>query len=301
MTVEMNMDGEATDQTGIDIAPGAWPAIGLFLAITAALSGLAYWLIFSFGIRPYIAILMWMPALSVFLTLKMLGLSLQSVGFGWPKSRYIILALLIPVAYGFIAYGFMWTTGLAGAVSAKFIEHAHHTLGLPRDWDDSVIVFVAVLVTSSTWIMWHIPSALGEEIGWRGYLAPAVGQHFGFVGTSVFVGFVWWVWHLPLLLFSDYGHNYADPLGILNYGLMVLGLSFILTWLRTVSKSVWPAAFLHGAHNLFILETFERMSYDVGETDFYAGEFGIVLPVVIGLMGLAVYWFKVRPAKEPVS
>ena len=297
MTDQIGISAGTPDAKGSAFA--AWPAIGLYLAITAALSGLVYALVLNFGIRPYVAILMWMPAISVYLTFKMLGIPLKSLGFNWPRSRYILLAILLPFLYGLIAYGFMWTAGLAGAVSAKFIDHAHTYLGLPRDWDDSVIVIVAVLVTASSWMMWHIPSALGEEIGWRGYLTPAVGKHFGFLGTSFFVGTCWFIWHLPLLLFTKYGGAEAGLFALMNYGIMVYGLSVILTWLRSVSGSVWPAAFLHGAHNLFILETFARMSYDVGDTKLYAGEFGLVLPVVIGLLAALVWWKKPKFAEDP--
>lgn len=269
--------------------PSDWPTIGLFLATATALSGLAYLLILNFGVRPYVALLMWSPGLAAVLTFKIMGLKLKQLGFRWPKSRYVWAGLLIPVCYGLAAYGTVWTLGLVGAVSESFIDHAHHYLGLPRDWDNGVIVPVAILVTSATWILWHVPSALGTEIGLRGYLSPVLTERFGRFGSAFSISLLWLVWHLPLIFYTSYGVKDPALLNIACFWGLLLGQSLLMGWLRDRSNSVWPAAFLHGAHNLFILETFDRMSYNVGGSEIYRGEFGIVLPLVV-LVVAGLFW-----------
>ena len=48
--------------------------------------------------------------------------------------------------------------------------------------------------------------ALGEEIGWRGYMLPRLLGR-GVVPAMLLVGFLHGVWHLPLMLTTDYYHN----------------------------------------------------------------------------------------------
>jgi membrane protease YdiL (CAAX protease family) len=54
-----------------------------------------------------------------------------------------------------------------------------------------VLVFAATLLYGGP---------LGEEIGWRGWAVPALQQRFSPLLTSLFVGLLWGIWHLPLHL-----------------------------------------------------------------------------------------------------
>ncbi|WP_052422717.1 CPBP family intramembrane glutamic endopeptidase [Nonomuraea candida] len=89
--------------------------------------------------------------------------------------------------------------------------------------------------------------ALGEELGWRGWLVPRLRRH-GVWPALLLSGVIWGAWHAPYTLL---GFNY------LNLGawaaLMMIGLctiyGVILAWLRLKSGSVWPAAVSHAAFN----------------------------------------------------
>ncbi|MDR7328965.1 CPBP family intramembrane glutamic endopeptidase [Corynebacterium guangdongense] len=93
--------------------------------------------------------------------------------------------------------------------------------------------------------------ALGEEVGWRGWLHTAL-EPLGPVPTVGLTGLVWGLWHAPLIMM---GYNYDDQLnpvlavGAFTLFCMVFGA--VLTWLRTVSASVIPAAVAHGVFNAF--------------------------------------------------
>lgn len=47
-------------------------------------------------------------------------------------------------------------------------------------------------------------SALGEEIGWRGFMVPALLHKLSFNKMLVISSLVWCGWHLPLLIAGDY-------------------------------------------------------------------------------------------------
>src|SRR5699024_8144281 len=47
----------------------------------------------------------------------------------------------------------------------------------------------------------------GEEIGWRGFLLREF-RALGFWKASLLIGFIWGLWHAPLIIFA--GHNYPS-------------------------------------------------------------------------------------------
>lgn len=64
--------------------------------------------------------------------------------------------------------------------------------------------------------------AVGEEIGWRGWLLPRLLERTSRLRATVIVGAVWGLWHGPLLLSGL-------RTGVL-FLLSTLGLSFLFTW-----------------------------------------------------------------------
>jgi membrane protease YdiL (CAAX protease family) len=91
--------------------------------------------------------------------------------------------------------------------------------------------------------------ALGEELGWRGYLLPTL-MPLGQGRAILLSGVIWGVWHAPAIL---QGHNYPGQpvLGVfLMVGFCVL-FGAILSWLYLRTGSPWAPALGHGALNAF--------------------------------------------------
>jgi len=90
--------------------------------------------------------------------------------------------------------------------------------------------------------------ALGEELGWRGWLLPKL-MPLGTVPALVLSGVIWGLWHAPLILL---GYNYPGAPGWLGLTMMIgmcIVVGAVFGWLRLRSESVWPAALAHGAFN----------------------------------------------------
>lgn len=89
--------------------------------------------------------------------------------------------------------------------------------------------------------------ALGEEVGWRGWLLPAL-LPLGTWPALLVSGVVWGLWHAPLILLG-YNFDRTDATGVL---LMVGGCvawGVLLGWLRLRSGSLWPPVVAHGSLN----------------------------------------------------
>ncbi|MEO8452029.1 MAG: CPBP family glutamic-type intramembrane protease, partial [Gemmatimonadota bacterium] len=77
------------------------------------------------------------------------------------------------------------------------------------------------------------------------------------------------------------------------FTVMVVGLSFLLTWLRVRSGSVWPVALFHASHNLFIQGFLDRVTVDTGSTKWLTTEFGAALAITVGLTAW-LFWRRGR-------
>lgn len=89
--------------------------------------------------------------------------------------------------------------------------------------------------------------AFGEEYGWRNYMVSAL-EGVGFWKKALLIGFVWGIWHLPLILL---GHNYPQH-PVAGVGMMCVFCILagaIELYLVLKSGSVYPAAIFHGTIN----------------------------------------------------
>lgn len=89
--------------------------------------------------------------------------------------------------------------------------------------------------------------AFGEEVGWRGWLLPAL-LPMGKWPALLLTGVLWGAWHSPIILL---GYDFDEP-NLGGVGLMIVAtalLGVIFGWLRLASGSLWPAVLAHGALN----------------------------------------------------
>ena len=246
----------------------------------------------AFGLM--IVSVMWCPALAALVTCKVLGRDFRSLAWSWPKGRYVAAAYFVPLAYAAIAYGAVWTLHLGGW-NGGLVEQIARRFGLPKmpAWGS----FTLWLVFTATAQMIHgLSTALGEEIGWRGFLVPELAKQMSFTKLSLLSGLIWAAWHSPLLLFADYNSGTSRPYALACFTVMVVADSFMMAWLSLKSKSLWPAAIFHASHNLFIQTVFDNMMRNTGKTLWYTTEFGIALALVT--TGFAIYYWRKRAEAE---
>ena len=269
--------------------------IMIFLIITFSLSTLFYFLILNFGansgeFRPYSQGLMWCPAVAAFLTLKIYSRKMSLLGWNWGSTRLQLMSYGIPLVYSLVTYLIIWITGLGEFYKVEFVTSMAHSLG----WSDLSphlsILFYFILIGIVGMIDFSA-YALGEEIGWRGFLVPELYKISGFTKTALITGIIWSLWHYPLIIFSSYNNGTPLWFGLTCFTIMIISSCFIYTWMRIKSNSLWTGVFLHGSHNLFIQRIFTPLTSDTGNTAYFIDEFGVGLAIASIIVGF-IFWQK---------
>ena len=100
-------------------------------------------------------------------------------------------------------------------------------------------------------------SALGEEIGWRGYALPRLQSRMSALGASLIIGPIWALWHLPLWLTGTPGRT---PTLYAAFVISVIALSVILTWVyNSTGGSLLMVVLLHATYNLPITLSIDEL------------------------------------------
>jgi membrane protease YdiL (CAAX protease family) len=248
----------------------------------------------AFGMM--IVAVMWCPALASLITCHMLGRSFRDLAWRWPAWRYIAAAYVLPLAYSAVAYGVVWALHLGGW-NSELVNLIAQRFGL-RGMPVPAVFVLWVLFTATTGLIRGLSTALGEEIGWRGFLVPELAKQMSFTKLSLLSGVIWAAWHSPILLFADYNAGTNRWYALACFAVMIVSGSFGFAWLRLKSGSLWTAAVLHASHNLFVQTVFDNMMRDTGKTLWYTTEFGIAL--ALANVVLAIYfWTRRDEVEEP--
>ena len=191
------------------------------------------------------ALIMWLPAASVAVT-KLIT-KRKAIAFSWKPSlrknlKFFLLAWFLPIiltSIGCIVYFLVFKENFTMQILETTSMELHQFL----------LLAIATIIPGSIFNMFF---ALGEEIGWRGFLTPELSKKSGRTKAYILTGIIWGVWHTPVNIM---GYNYG--LGYSGYpitGIVAMCLSCIVlgTWcsyLAEKTESIWAPALFHGSIN----------------------------------------------------
>jgi membrane protease YdiL (CAAX protease family) len=221
---------------------------------------------------------------------------------------YGLLGIFVPIALALVALpigsllgvypaDFVNFTGFEQLLSDRATAAGAGGLPLPV----GVIVGIQLLTLPAAAFINLVP-ALGEELGWRGWLLPKL-MPLGAVPAILISGVIWGLWHAPLILL---GYNYPDAPGWLGVTMMIgmcILFGAIFGWLRLRSDSVWPAALAHAAFNgaggTFLLFMAAGAHVDTTQAT-VLGWSGWIVPLALVVVLVATGEFR-RPAESAAA
>ncbi len=88
-----------------------------------------------------------------------------------------------------------------------------------------------------------------EEVGWRGVLLPEFQKTMSSLKSTLAVGLIWSIWHLPLWFIEGTSqHNF----NFIIFALSTIVLSFLFTVLYNSTKSIFMCIMMHSLMNTYL-------------------------------------------------
>lgn len=206
-------------------------------------------------------------AFSMFIPLIMaLVVKADFKGMGWkPKIkgnvRWIIFCLIVPmflVVMG-AAIFFLIFPDLFDPKGSYMLE-SYRQLGV--DFEAQLEAsgmnfgtYRAVMIIGSMTVLPFVNMlfAIGEEIGWRGFLYPELRKGFGRVKTWLIGGVIWGAFHFGAILAGgyEYGFDYigVPVLGPIAFTFCCISLGVLHEIIYDRTKCIWFTALFHGGFN----------------------------------------------------
>ena len=258
-------------------------ALIVFFAIVILLSTVTETLICRGGPEWLYLILMWIPALAATvancISFRENGepFSLKKLfakgGFRKCRLRYVLLGCLLPLVYLLVPYMVYWRL-----YPENFAYHG----------DPLVLVLKDILPVLVIGILISLMSALGEEIGWRGFMVPALHERLGLNKTLLISSLFWCCWHLPLLIGGGYMSGTPLWYQLPAFALHIFPVGVMAGLLTLESGSVWPAAFLHAAHNNYDQAVFQVITAGANKM-YFVSETGVLTILCAWALAVILY------------
>jgi len=152
-------------------------------------------------------------------------LRIWRVSIGW-----YLFVLAYPVAIQFVGRGIDILLGRATELTSPLVA----TFG------ERYAAMVPVV------ILFAFPGVFAEELGWRGFALPGLQERRNALLSSVVLGIVWGLWHIPLFVYFDY----ALPTLIVEV-LTFVPAAVLYTWVYNNTRgSLLLVSLLHLAEQL---------------------------------------------------
>jgi len=127
--------------------------------------------------------------------------------------------------------------------------------------------------------------ALGEEIGWRGYLYDLLGSKPS-IKAVLTIGIVWGLWHASATILLGYNYQLNRLTGVVLFTLITLFFTYpqLIVTSRT-GGSVLPASSFHGMVNSIwgLTVVASRLSKELGEVVLGLGFTGIIAWIAVDI------------------
>ncbi|MFB0504953.1 MAG: type II CAAX prenyl endopeptidase Rce1 family protein [Candidatus Bathyarchaeia archaeon] len=234
----MNIDIETESQLAFRRYPLAW-----FFALAFLLDVvlLAVIVVMPYSLLKLLVELLyfWTPNISAVIVLRLVLREKDGVRklvSGWTKWRvdgFWYLVALSPLFIDFVSAGVYVLLG-----------------NTPPGPEEDMDFLSSLLACVFRFFYWLVTAGLGEELGWRGFALPRLQAHYNALESSIILGVIWGLWHLPgWLVGTIIGASY-DMRSFLVVMLSTVPASILITWVfNNTQGSLLLASFFHTSWN----------------------------------------------------
>ena len=206
-----------------------------------------------------VAVTMWFPAFGLFITKSLSKkdpVVIKPLFIPCIKGnvKTYLAALLLPVLLTIIgaALFFLLFPDRFGMAFEKIARQMRDN-GIQLSDNLILLIIIAQMLAAIIFAPFlNMLFALGEELGWRGFLFPELKKKTSSVKAIFASGIIWGVWHAPI---TAMGHNFGFGYpgfpwtGILAMIIFCTFTGAFLAYITEKTASIWPAALCHGAIN----------------------------------------------------
>jgi len=250
---------------------------------------------------------MFMPFLGAVLVQKTRGENVfKPMGIKWKINSWWFLAWLLPVILATMALGvaLLFPGVEYSPEMAGLFERFSHLLS-PEEIEqmESQLAEMPLnpfLLTLLQGLFFGVTvnavAGFGEEAGWRGLLQKEM-EVLGFWKSALIIGFIWGVWHAPIIL---QGHNYPTYplLGVVMMVIWCILLSPLFSYIRIKTGSVIGPSILHGSLNANVGLS---LMYIKGGNELTVGMAGLAGFIVLVLVNLIIFLRDPNPGRLEVE
>lgn len=208
------------------------------------------------------SVAMYMPFVATLIARKSLK------GMGWiphlkGKIKYIFFALWIPALLSIIGGGLFFAI-FPHTFDSEF-QTLHNTMEeagvLEQLESQGITIPMYIIITAITSVTMapflNMFVALGEEVGWRGFMYTYLKEKLGVNKGRIVGGILWGTWHWPIMILAgyEYGKDYigAPVLGLIVFCIFTVMIGILLDYVYEKTETIWLPSLMHGAMNAFTI------------------------------------------------
>ena len=272
-----------------------WPPLlivtGIAAGTTAAIAALAAskgWTVHSPAWGALVVVVMWSPALGRFVAQRTVDRDFKATlplrRWGATGADVVLWPVLVPLAIYGAAYAVAWSLGLA-----RWSPGGGH-------WTTTSQIVLNLIVNLTILGIYGTFTALGEEIGWRGYLQPRL-DAAGVRQSVLLVSLAWTAFHAPLIVGAGYVATGSLWRSLGVSAVLDLFLAFIFAHESYRAGSLWPAVFFHSFHNTISQWLFPNL-FAGGDNEVWLGEAGYLPLAGYTVAAIALYLWMSRRGRS---
>lgn len=96
-------------------------------------------------------------------------------------------------------------------------------------------------------------SVLGEEIGWRGFALPMMQRRWTALNSSLILGTVWTIWHLPFWAILGEQDTFGLWYWLMSWAFITAGAVYITWFMNNTGNSLLMALLFHWCYNVLVV------------------------------------------------